>query len=235
MTETNCDVCLTDPSLSYVSISNTKLNPVNLKIETIDHNSLYACLETDPSAKLEGSTFSTCLTERDPCSNPALVVKQLNMAGKWNVELEDGTLIENKTIEELADILLEYDLLVEIPLKIEFDCLQYEVLPSTFKSTNDLNYEENSRWDLYIDGELYGSTGNGITYMEDLIDTHPYLKGTWNDGILVENMRSTPISIAFVSPKNFTDDFVFNLEMDYESYEFNRESGIIQFCLGGES
>ena len=63
MSETNCDICLTDETLTFVNIVNitTTSKSKKFKIEAIGHNRIYACLDSDPSATFVNNVYSTCL------------------------------------------------------------------------------------------------------------------------------------------------------------------------------
>ena len=64
MSETNCDICLTDETLTFVNIVNitTTSKSKKFKIEAIGHDRIYACLDSDPSATFVNNVYSTCLT-----------------------------------------------------------------------------------------------------------------------------------------------------------------------------
>ena len=236
MTETNCNVCLTDKTLTFVSVANTTLTPKKFKIEAVDHDKLYACLDKDPSATLEGTVFSTCLTERDPCKSPTVSVNDIRMAGNWTVELEDGTLIENKTLEELSELLLDYEILLKLPTSLGLNCDQFEDLPNSFEMEGDLDYQDDRQWELYVNNELYGITGGQFVYMEDLADSHPLLTGSYKSGIIITNESSQDLSIAFVAVgKTPLSELGYTLVNSNPSYSHDIESGVIKFCLSGMS
>lgn len=65
MPETNCDICLTDETLTFVSVANTTLTPKKFKIEAIGHDRIYACLDSDPSATFVNNVYLTCLAPID--------------------------------------------------------------------------------------------------------------------------------------------------------------------------
>ena len=62
MAEINCDICLTDETLTFVNIANTTTTSKKFKIEAIGHDRIYACLDSDPSATFVNNVYSTCLT-----------------------------------------------------------------------------------------------------------------------------------------------------------------------------
>ena len=62
MPETNCDICLTDETLTFVNIANTTTTSKKFKIEAIGHDRIYACLDSDPSATFVDNVYSTCLS-----------------------------------------------------------------------------------------------------------------------------------------------------------------------------
>ena len=62
MAETNCDVCLTDQTLTFVNIDNMTMTSKKFKIQAIDHDKIYACLDSDPSATFINNVYSTCLS-----------------------------------------------------------------------------------------------------------------------------------------------------------------------------
>ena len=236
MTETNCNVCLTDKTLTFVSVANTTLTPKKFKIEAVDHDKLYACLDKDPSATLEGTIFSTCLTERDPCKNPTVSANDVRLAGNWTVELEDGTLIENKTLEELSELLLDYEILLKLPTSLGLNCDQFEDLPNSFETEGNLDYQDDRQWELYVNNELYGITGGQFEYMEDLVNSHPDLTGNYGSGLIIINDSSNRISLAFVATKgNIENDESFYPKFSNESLQYDLETGIMQFCLNGMS
>lgn len=240
MTETNCNVCLTDKTLTFVSVANTTLTPKKFKIEAVDHDKLYACLDKDPSATLEGTVFSTCLTERDPCKSPTVSAKDVQLAGNWTVELEDGTLIENKTLEELSDILLTHDILLKLPASVGINCTEFEDIPNSFETNGDLDYGNpdtgKRQWELYVNNEYYGVTGDEFEYMEELVDTHPDLSGSYGDGLVIINESVNPISLAFVATVgNIENDENFSPKFYNESLQYDLEAGIMKFCLSGMS
>lgn len=242
MTETNCNVCLTDKTLTFVSVANTTLTPKNFKIEAVDHDRLYACLDKDPSATLEGTLFSTCLAERDPCKNPTVSVNDIRMTGNWTVELEDGTLIENKTLEELSELLLEHEILLKIPPSIGLTCSDFTDIPNYWEISGDLNYSDGEddrvrEWELYVNGEYFGITeGNSTGWMEELAELHPLLTGTYDDGIIITNESSQDLSVAFVAVgKTPLSELGYTLVNSNPSYSHDIESGVIKFCLSGKS
>ena len=236
MTETNCNVCLTDKTLTFVSVANTTLSPKKFKIEAVDHDKLYACLDKDPSATLEGTIFSTCLTERDPCKNPTVSANDVRLAGNWTVELEDGTLIENKTLEELSELLLDYEILLKLPTSLGFNCDQFEDLPNSFETEGNLDYQDDRQWELYVNNELYGITGGQFEYMEDLVNSHPDLTGNYGSGLIIVNESVNPISLAFVATVgNIENDENFYPKSYNESLQYDLEAGIMKFCLSGAS
>ena len=242
MTETNCNVCLTDKTLTFVSVANTTLTPKKFKIEAVDHDKLYACLDKDPSATLEGTVFSTCLTERDPCKSSTVSVNDIRMAGNWTVELEDCTLIENKSLEELSELLLEHEILLKIPPNIGLTCSDFTDIPNYWEISGNLNYEDDEddrvrEWELYVNGEYFGVTENsGTSWMEDLADSHPLLTGDYNNGIIITNTSSQDLSIAFVAVgKTPLSELGYTLVNSNPSYSHDIESGIIKFCLSGMS
>ncbi len=61
MAETNCDICLTDETLTFINIANTTTTSKKFKIEAIGHDRIYACLDSDPSATFVNNVYSTCL------------------------------------------------------------------------------------------------------------------------------------------------------------------------------
>ena len=72
MPETNCDICLTDETLTFVNIANTTMTSKKIKIEAIGHDRIYACLDKDPSATFVDNVYSTCLSPvvvTDICEN----------------------------------------------------------------------------------------------------------------------------------------------------------------------
>lgn len=240
MTETNCNVCLTDKTLTFVSVANTTLTPKKFKIEAVDHDRLYACLDKDPSATLEGTIFSTCLTERDPCKSPTISAKDVQLSGNWTVELEDGTLIENKTLEELSEILLTHEILLKLPVSVGLNCTEFKDIPNSFETYGDLDYGNPStgirQWELYINNEYYGVTGGEFRYMEDLVNTHPDLLGSYGDGLIIVNESVNPISLAFVATVgNIENDENFYPKSYNESLQYDLEAGIMKFCLSGAS
>lgn len=243
MTETNCNVCLTDKTLTFVSVANTTLTSKKFKIEAVDHDRLYACLDKDPSATLEGTVFSTCLTERDPCKSPTVSVNDIRMAGNWTVELEDGTLIENKSLEELSELLLEHEILLKIPPSISLTCSDFTDIPNYWEISGDLNYydDEDDRvreWELYVNGEYFGVTGqdDDTSWMEQLSDLHPLLTGNYDSGIIITNESSQDLSIAFVAVgKTPLSELGYTLVNSNPSYSHDIESGVIKFCLSGMS
>ena len=236
MTETNCNVCLTDKTLTFVSVANTTLTSKKFKIEAVDHDRFYACLDKDPSATLEGTIFSTCLTERDPCKNPTVSANDVRLAGNWTVELEDGTLIENKTLEELSELLLDYEILLKLPTSLGLNCDQFEDLPNSFETEGNLDYQDDRQWELYVNNELYGITGGQFEYMEDLVNSHPDLTGNYGSGLIIINDSSNRISLAFVATKgNIENDESFYPKFYNESLQYDLETGIMKFCLSGMS
>ena len=237
MTETNCNVCLTDKTLTFVSVANTTLSPKKFKIEAVDHDKLYACLDKDPSATLEGTVFSTCLIERDPRKSPTVSANNVQLAGNWTVELEDGTLLENKTLEELSELLLDYEILLKLPTSLGLNCDQFEDLPNSFETEGNLDYQDDRQWELYVNNELYGITGGQFEYMEDLADSHPLLTGDYpDDGIIITNESSQDLSIAFVAVgKTPLSEIGYTLVNSNPSYSHDIESGVIKFCLSGVS
>lgn len=236
MTETNCNVCLTDKTLTFVSVVNTTLTPKKFKIEAVDHDRLYACLDKDPSATLEGTVFSTCLTERDPCKSPTVSANNVQLAGNWTVELEDGTLLENKTLEELSELLLDYEILLKLPTSLGLNCDQFEDLPNSFETEGDLDYQDDRQWELYVNNELYGITGGQFVYMEDLVNSHPDLTGNYSSGLIIINESVNPISLAFVATVgNIENDENFYPKFPNESLQYDLEAGIMKFCLSGMS
>ena len=230
MTETNCNVCLTDKTLTFVSVANTTLTPKKFKIEAIGHDRIYACLDSDPSATFVNNVYSTCLTERDPCQNPRMEVKDLKLSGNWTVELEDGTLIENKTLEELSTILLTHEILLEIPPSIVCDGITG--LPLSFQISGDLDYEDSRTWKIYVDGEYLGTTGQ--QFVEEIIEQHPKLTASFGEGLMIENESTDTVGIILVA-SSITNLAKPVLTIDNPSYSFNAETGTIKFCLSGLS
>ena len=57
----DCNVCLTDETLTFVNIANTTTTVKKFKIEAIEHDRIYACLDKDPSATFINNVYSTCL------------------------------------------------------------------------------------------------------------------------------------------------------------------------------
>ncbi len=95
MPETNCDICLTDETLTFVNIANTTTTSKKFKIEAIGHNRIYACLDSDPSATFVNNVYSTCLAEREPC---VAEVKTLTLK-KPTVDLTQHSLVIKYLIE----------------------------------------------------------------------------------------------------------------------------------------
>lgn len=243
MSETNCDVCKTSELLTFVSINNTTTSTKKFKIEAVGHTDLYACLDSDPSAIFNNNVFETCLTERDPCQNPAESPVPVLLSGYWDVELEDGTLIENKTLEELSELLLEHEILFKIAPSIGLTCSDFTDIPNYWEIDGDLNYydDEDDRvreWELYVNGEYFGITGgNNTRWMEELADLHPLLTGDYpDDGIIITNESSQDLSIAFVAVgKTPLSELGYTLVNSNPSYSHDIESGMIKFCLSGKS
>lgn len=242
MSETNCDVCKTSELLTFVSINNTTTSTKKFKIEAVGHTDLYACLDSDPSAIFNNNVFETCLTERDPCQNPAESPVPVLLSGYWDVELEDGTLIENKTLEELSELLLEHEILFKIAPSIGLTCSDFTDIPNYWEIDGDLNYEDDEddrvrEWELYVNGEYFGTTGGDNTrWMEDLADSHPLLTGNYDSGIIITNESSQDLSIAFVAVgKTPLSELGYTLVNSNPSYSHDIELGVIKFCLSGMS
>ncbi len=108
MTETNCNVCLTDETLTFVNIANTTTTVKKFKIEAIGHDRIYACLDSDPSATFVNNVYSTCLAERESC---VAEVKTLTLK-KPTADLREHTFVIKYLIESsgftetLTDILV---------------------------------------------------------------------------------------------------------------------------------
>lgn len=244
MSETNCDVCKTSELLTFVSINNTTTSTKKFKIEAVGHTDLYACLDSDPSAIFNNNVFETCLTERDPCQNPAESPVPVLLSGYWDVELEDGTLIENKTLEELSELLLEHEILLKIPPSISLTCSDFTDIPNYWKISGDFNYhdDEDNRvreWELYVNGEYFGVTGqdDDTSWIEELAELHPLLTGNYDSGgIIITNESSQDLSIAFVAvSKTPLSKLGYTLVNSNPSYSHDIESGVIKFCLSGMS
>lgn len=95
MAETNCDICLTDETLTFINIANTTTTSKKFKIEAIGHDRIYACLDSDPSATFVNNVYSTCLAERAPC---VAEVKTLTLK-KPTVDLKQHSLVIKYLIE----------------------------------------------------------------------------------------------------------------------------------------
>lgn len=94
MAETNCDICLTDETLTFVNIANTTTTSKKFKIEAIGHNRIYACLDSDPSATFVNNVYSTCLA-----ANPCVAeVKTLTLK-KPTADLREHTFVIKYLIE----------------------------------------------------------------------------------------------------------------------------------------
>ena len=92
MTETNCNVCLTDKTLTFVSIANTTMTNKKFKIEAIGHDKIYACLDKDPSATFINNVYSTCLSsfvKPDNCENATstvgLYIPDIRYSTEWKL------------------------------------------------------------------------------------------------------------------------------------------------------
>ena len=98
MAEINCDICLTDETLTFVNIANTTTTSKKFKIEAIGHNRIYACLDSDPSATFVNNVYSTCLAERESC---VAEVKTLTLK-KPTADLREHTFVIKYLIESFG-------------------------------------------------------------------------------------------------------------------------------------
>lgn len=237
----DCNVCENNGDLSYVGVVNTNSEIVSFSIEGIGDSPVGICLDSDPSAVELSTGFSTCFIGRDPCQNPAENPVPVLLSGYWDVELEDGTLIENKTLEELSELLLDHEILLKIPPNVGLTCSDFTDIPNYWEIDGDLNYydEEDDRvreWELYVNGEYFGITGGDDTsWMEELAESHPLLTGDYpDDGIIITNESSQDLSIAFVAVgKTPLSEIGYTLVNSNPSYSHDIESGMIKFCLSG--
>ena len=92
MPETNCDICLTDETLTFVNIANTTMTSKKIKIEAIGHDRIYACLDKDPSATFINNVYSTCLSPvvvPDICENATpivgLYIPDISYSTEWKL------------------------------------------------------------------------------------------------------------------------------------------------------
>ena len=95
MAEINCDICLTDETLTFVNIANTTTTSKKFKIEAIGHDRIYACLDSDPSATFVNNVYSTCLAGRYPW---VAEVKTLTLK-KPTADLREHTFVIKYLIE----------------------------------------------------------------------------------------------------------------------------------------
>lgn len=237
MSNSNCDVCKENLNLTYINIENVTDLIKNIKIEAVGHNDLYFCTETDPSAIVTESSVTTCLSAKISCNYSSSEVTDLNMDGLWSVQLEDGTLIEDKTLEELSEILLEYDIVFQTPPSIDLDCNEYLELSSSFSLDYNFDYENDRQWAFYLNGNYVGTTGmqlpngNRYDYMEDLIYGESNIEADYVGYFTMTNNTTDVISVAFV-PTNTKGVLGYPTMQEYnESFSYDSTSGIIKFCL----
>lgn len=238
MSELDCNVCKNNSDLEYVSIDNTSDKNVNITIESIGHNDIYFCTDKDSTAVTTEKAVTTCLSPRDPCANPSLLVSDIQIEGRWSVELEDGTIIEDKTIEELAEILLDYDLEIILPPDLSIDCNSYYDLPSEFSLEGDFNYDYDRQWTVYINEELIGTTresntpsGDSYENMESLIPGETIYFADYPGYFQMENSSEEKISVVFVPNTTQGLDPELYLRISNPSLSYNPSTGVIKFCL----
>ncbi len=129
---------------------------------------------------------------------------------------------------------------MKIPPSIGLTCSDFTDIPNSFETNGDLDYGNpdtgTRQWELYINNEYYGVTGDEFEYMEELVDTHPDLSGSYGDGLIIINESVNPISLAFVATVgNIENDENFSPKFPNESLQYDLEAGIMKFCLSGMS
>lgn len=236
MASSNCDVCRENPNLTYVNIENVTNLIRNLKIEAVGHNDLYFCTETDSAAVVTETSLVTCLAPKSACNYATSEITDLNIDGLWSVELEDGTLIKDKTLEELSEILLEHQILLQIPPELYLKCDEFSNLSSTFTLPDDFDYGNDRKWAFYLNGVHIGTTnvelpnGNKYRYVETLIDAETNIYSDYDDSFTMTNTTEDIISVAFV-PTNVIDLEEVTMNEPNDSFSYDPLTGIVRFCL----
>lgn len=233
----DCNTCLEDKSKVFVGIVNSNSFPVEFAIESLEESFIGFCPEHDSSAVETEKGISTCFLGRDPCLSPSSELRNIEVENEealYTVELEDGTIFEDKTFLEINAELYKKGILfcTEVKNNYTADCDQYSQLPPDLTIYDDLDYSEDRKWALYINNEYIGSTDSIYDYMEDMDNIYEGLRIAYDSGHLYfENQTEEYLAIKLVANTTLNIREEFSVS-DETSFIFDPEEAVLYFCLG---